>query len=55
MTLRIDKNNANDLPKLLANRLKKKPRKSPLTKHFGNLKRDIDGLEYQLKMRENES
>ncbi len=55
MTLKIDKNNAKDLPKLLASRLKSKSKKSSLSKHFGNLKRDLDGLQYQHKMRENES
>lgn len=55
MTLIIDKNNVNDLPKLLASRLKRKSKKSSLSKHFGKLKRELDGLEYQQKMRENES
>jgi hypothetical protein len=55
MTLIIDKNNVNDLPKLLASRLKRKSKKSSLSKHFGKLKRELDGLAYQLKMRENES
>ena len=55
MTLIIDKNSVNELPKLLASRLKRKSKKSSLSKHFGKLKRELDGLEYQHKMRENES
>lgn len=55
MTLVIDKNNANKLPELLKKRLKSKPSKGKLAKHFGGLKRNIDGLEYQQKIRENES
>jgi hypothetical protein len=51
MTLVIDKNNANKLPDLLKKRIKSKSSKGKLVKHFGVLKRNIDGLEYQHKIR----
>jgi hypothetical protein len=34
--------------------LKKNPKKGNLTKHFGKLKRNIDGLHYQIQIRANE-
>jgi hypothetical protein len=55
MIIKIDKNNAKDLSKILSQRLKKKPKKSKLSEHFGKLKRNIDGLDYEQKIRESES
>lgn len=54
MTLVIDKNNAGNISEILTDKLKKKTRKGNLTKHFGKLKRNLDGLQYQTAMRENE-
>ncbi len=54
MTVIIDKNNSKNLSKILKEKLSKKNKKGNLEKHFGKLKRNIDGLEYQTTMRENE-
>jgi len=54
MTLVIDKSNSKNLAKLLTDKLKRKPKKGNLAKHFGKLKRNLDGLEYQNEIRENE-
>lgn len=54
MTVIIDKTNSKDISKILREKLKKSPKKGNLTKHFGKLKRNIDGLEYQASVRENE-
>lgn len=54
MTVIIDKSNSNNLAKILKEKLKKSSSKGNLTKHFGNLKRNIDGLKYQIEIRENE-
>jgi hypothetical protein len=54
MTLVIDKNGSKNLKKILSEKLKKTPVKGNISKHFGQLKRNIDGLEYQLLIRENE-
>lgn len=51
MTLVIDKNGSKNLKKLLSEKLNKTPKKGNLSKHFGKLKRAIDGLEYQLLIR----
>lgn len=53
MTLIIDKKKSKNLKKLLSEKLKKTSVKGNLSKHFGKLKRDFDGLEYQLLIREN--
>jgi hypothetical protein len=50
MTLIIDKNNVNDLPKLLASRLKRKSKKSSLSKQFEKLKRELDGFACQITL-----
>jgi CRISPR/Cas system-associated protein Cas10 (large subunit of type III CRISPR-Cas system) len=55
MTLIIDKNNSKNTERLLSDLLKKKSKKGNLTKYFGVLKRDIDGLQYQMEIRENEN
>lgn len=55
MTLIIDKNNSERVSEILAEKLKKRRKgEGNLAKHFGKLKRNIDGLEYQKTMRENE-
>lgn len=53
MTLVIDKKGSKNLKKLLSEKVKKTSTNGNLLKHFGQLKRDIDGLEYQLLIREN--
>ncbi len=55
MTLVIDKNNLKNIVSLLTKKLKKEPKNGNLAKHFGNLKRNIDGLKYQLELRKNEN
>lgn len=54
MTVVIDKENSKNLAKILADKLKKPSKKGNLVKHFGKLKRNIDGLKYQTTIRENE-
>jgi hypothetical protein len=54
MTLVIDKSNSKNVAKLLTDKLKKVQVKGNLAKHFGKLKRNIDGLHYQIQIRENE-
>jgi len=53
-TIIIRKNNSRDLKKLLQKKLKKRTRKGNLSAHFGQLKRGLDGLLYQKKIREDE-
>ncbi|MEO5912199.1 MAG: hypothetical protein ABIP95_15015 [Pelobium sp.] len=54
MTIIIDKSNAKNTSKILKQKLNKKEKLGNLTKHFGKLKRNIDGLEYQMTARKNE-
>ena len=54
MTLVIDKNNSKNVAKILTEKLKKTKKQGNLSKHFGKLKRNIDGLKYQIAIRENE-
>jgi hypothetical protein len=54
MTLVIDKSNSKNLVKILTEKLKKEPKKGSLAKHFGKLKRNIDGMKYQTEIRKNE-
>lgn len=54
MTVEIDKNNSKNIAKILSDKLKKSNKKGNLAKHYGKLKRDIDGLKYQIEIRENE-
>lgn len=54
MTLLIDQSNAKDLAKLLKEKLDKQPSKGNLAKHFGKLKRKIDGYKYQIDIRKDE-
>ncbi|MDR7128607.1 hypothetical protein J2X69_000939 [Algoriphagus sp. 4150] len=54
MILIIDKSNEKNISKILKERLKKSSTTGNLAKHFGKLKRNIDGLDYQLAIRANE-
>ena len=54
MTIIIDKSNSKNTVKILKEKLGKNVKTGNLRKHFGELRRNIDGLEYQLAMRENE-
>lgn len=55
MTIKIGKNSKKEIIKILETKLKKTGKPGKLEKHFGKLKRNLDGLEYQNEMRENES
>lgn len=55
MTVEINKKNAESIAKILNEKLKKaKKEGGNLAKHFGKLKRNIDGLQYQTEMRRDE-
>jgi len=54
MTVVIEKKDSKNVKKILKEKLKKTSLKGNLSKHFGKLKRDLDGLDYQLSIRENE-
>ena len=54
MTIVIDKSNLKNTAKILEEKLKRSTKKGNLSKHFGKLKRNIDGLNYQISARENE-
>lgn len=54
MTVIIDKNNSKNVSNILNEKLKKSNTKGNLANHFGKLKRDIDGLKYQIAIREDE-
>jgi len=54
MTVIINKSNSKHTSEILSEKLKKSPKTGNLTKHFGKLKRNLDGLEYQVSVRENE-
>ncbi len=54
MTVVIDKSNLKNTSKILSEKFKKSTKTGNLTKHFGKLKRNIDGIEYQISARENE-
>lgn len=55
MTVVIDKSNSQNVAKILTEKLKKSKKDGNLAKHYGKLKRNIDGLKYQISIRENES
>lgn len=55
MTIVIDKNSSKNIINNISDKLKKSDRKGNLSKHFGKLKRNIDGLNYQLEIRTNEN
>jgi hypothetical protein len=54
MTIIIDKSNSMNADKILKEKLNKTAKSGNLKKHYGKLKRNLDGLEYQLATRENE-
>jgi hypothetical protein len=54
MTIVIKKSNIKETSKILSEKLKKSSKKGNLSKHFGKLKRKLDGLDYQHSQRENE-
>lgn len=54
MTVIIDKSNSENISKILTKRLNKPRKQGNLAKHFGKLKRNLDGLKYQLAIRKNE-
>ena len=54
MTVIIKKNNSANTSKILIEKLKKSKKKGNLEKHFGRLKRELDGLEFQQQVRKDE-
>jgi hypothetical protein len=54
MTVVINKANAKNVEKILISKLDKSAKKGNLSNHFGKLKRNIDGLKYQLEIRKND-
>lgn len=54
MAVVIDKKNAKNIPKILSEKLNKTQKNGNLKAHFGKLKRNIDGMNYQIAIRENE-
>lgn len=54
MIVIIDKSNRKNTSKILSEIFKKSPKTGNIAKHFGKLKRNIDGLKYQVSMRRNE-
>jgi hypothetical protein len=54
MTIVINKSNLKNTSKILSEKLRKAKKKGNLSRHFGKLRRNIDGLEYQTSIRENE-
>jgi hypothetical protein len=47
--------NSKDLAKILKEKLNEGPQKGNLAKHFGKLKRQLDGLKYQKDIRKDEN
>lgn len=54
MVLIIKKKNTKKEIDILLEKNEKPTSKGNLSKHFGKLKRNIDGLQYQLEIRKNE-
>ena len=54
MTITINKKNKDDLKKILKEKKDQIDQSGKLQKHFGKLKRKLDGLDYQTEIRENE-
>ena len=54
MTVTIGKKNAKEVSKILSEKLRSPKKAGNIAKHFGKLKRNIDGLTYQQEVRENE-
>jgi hypothetical protein len=51
----IDKTNKKNTAKSPSEKLKQSTKTGNLTKHFGKLKRNLDGLAYQNSVRRNEN
>ena len=54
MTVIINKRNKKETHRILSEKMKKKKQNGKLSKHFGKMKRKIDGLAYQITVRSNE-
>jgi len=54
MTIVIERSNAKNTSEILRKKLNKAGKSGNLSRHFGKLKRNLDGLEYQSTIRENE-
>lgn len=55
MTVVVRKADLKNLTKILTDNFEKKPEKGNLEKHFGKLKRNFDGLDYQIEIRKDEN
>ena len=55
MTISVGNKSKKEISKILEEKLKKSDSDGKLEKHYGKLKRKLDGLNYQLEMRENEN
>ncbi len=54
MTVTIDKSNAENTSKLIQEKFKKIPKDGKISKYYGKLKRQLDGLAFQNQVREHE-
>lgn len=54
MTIIVKESNVKEVTLELKKQIKKKEEQQSLKKHFGKLKRNIDGLKYQLEIRSDE-
>jgi hypothetical protein len=54
MSVVIDGKDPKKVAEIISAKSKERKRKGSLAKHFGKLKRNIDGLKYQLAIREHE-
>lgn len=54
LPLLSQKDNPKDVSKFLDKKLRSPKKNGNLAKHFGKLKRNLDGLTYQLELREND-
>jgi hypothetical protein len=55
MTVIINKENSKNIDSILISKLGKAQKKGNLSKHFGKLKRNLNGLNYQLELRKDEN
>lgn len=55
MTVTINKKNIAQAISILEEKVKRGRKEGNLTKHFGKLKRGLDGLSYQITAREDEN
>lgn len=54
MTIIIDKTNSENIAKILTDKFRRTKEKGNLAKHFGKLKRNLDGLNFQVEIRKDE-